>query len=117
MSVLSNVFSTKVTNGWAERDNEEVISKHHRELSRLGYDPRKVKSYRDKMSEAHSDDERILLAAQMAHSRSNGRHLGQSITVECPPWQDDGYDYPARGARAWLMENGEKNGVILRPTK
>ncbi len=117
MSILTSLFPRPSAAGWAEVDVEENISPLRQEFSHLGYDPRFVKTYSEKIAEARSEDERICLAAQLAHSRSSGRHLGPAIAISYTPRADDGYDYPGRSALTWLEENGAKYGVTLHPTK
>jgi hypothetical protein len=112
MSVLTKVFSGNYTVEWNGIE-EENVPQNYREYARLGYDARYVKTHQEKIAEARNEDERILLAANLAHSRSSVRHLGPPINIEYSPRIDDGYDDPARGALAWLAEHGEKVGISL----
>jgi len=114
MSILANVFSAALIDNWNGIEDDETVPQNYWELARLGYDPHNVKSYREQIAQARSEDERILLAAGVAHSRCNGRHLGPPMSIEYSPQNDHGYDFPARSALTWLLEHGQKVGISLR---
>ena len=65
------------------------------------------------IQDCQEDDERILLAADLAYSRACGMHAGQDILLLYRQ-REPAENIIADAALAWLKENGARFGVYLR---
>jgi len=111
MSILSNSISNLF--GLSSIDIDQTLDNNYSQTICRGYDPEKVKTYIQLISETKRDDEKILLAADLAYNRSMGRHLGANVIVEINPWRTEGYYSPADTAFDWLKMHGREHGVFL----